>query len=135
MSTTINPSTANLVSASVNLTGKTPYELNSAAFGPVAASAIGVGQVVADAASTAVTFSEDALRKLSSGAHNAVTAVEGVLDDVEGSVGSAYDSVSEVVSDATSSIGKAASSLYGAIADITDQAADYTAQAVTAAVV
>lgn len=127
MSMTLTPSTASTVNASLRLTGKTPFELNSDAFGPVAASAIGLAQVAADAASSTVTFSEQALQSLSNTAHEAVNAVEDVASEVGQAVGTAYHSVTDAGSSAMSAVGQAASSLYGAIGDVADKTTAYAA--------
>ena len=138
MSMTLNPSTASVVNASLRLTGKTPFELNSDAFGPVAASAIGLAQVAADTAGATVNFSEQALQSLSNTAHGAVAAVEGAASDVGSAVSAAYHSVADAGSGAASAVGRAASSLYNAIGDVADTTTSYAAigaQAVGAALV
>lgn len=127
MSMTLNPSTVSTVSASLRLTGKTPFELNSDAFGPVAASAIGLAQVAADAAGSTVTFSEQAWQSLSDSAHEAVSAVEGAASEVGHAVGAACQTVADAGSSAMSAVGQAASSLYSAVGDVADKTTAYAA--------
>jgi len=97
----INPSTACTV-ASPPRPG--PYEINSKAFGPVAASAIGVAQAIGDAASSVCSFSSegldalgDAAKAVYDGAASAVHQVEDIAGSIVGGVESAAGTVAGYV--------------------------------------
>lgn len=161
MSVNFNPSNTSTPSASVCRTGKTPFELNSDAYGPVAASVIGAAEAAVNLAGSTVTFSDKALQQLTTSAHEAASTVEeaahGVgqwLSDgvhevesgvqqlgtlasdgyhsVESAIGSVVDGVTDAADTAASRVGHAVSSVYGAVGDAAGQAASYAALGVQA---
>lgn len=83
--------------------GKRPapsaFELNSARFGPVAASAIGVAQATVPAASAVVSFSQAALKELSDAAEGVSDAVGEAVDFVEDGVSSLADGIVSLAHD------------------------------------
>ena len=164
MSVNFNPSNTSTQSTSVcraGRAGKTPFELNSDAYGPVAASVIGAAEAAANAASSTVTFSDKALQQLTTSAHDAVSTVEDAahsvgqwLSDgvhevesgvqqlgtlasdgyhsVEAAIGSVVDGVTDAADSAASRVGHAVSSVYAALGVTLGQAASYAALGVQA---
>lgn len=121
MSVNFNPSGNGNMNVPVCRAGKTPFEVNSDAYGPVAASVIGVAEAAANAASATVSFSDQALHRLSGSVQDAIGSVEDGCHRVESAVESA-----------ASRVGNAVSSAYGAVGDAAGQAAAYATLGVQA---
>ena len=86
------------------------FEVNTAKYGPVAASAIGVAQAAVPAASSVVSFSQAAMKELGAAADSVsdtVGAAVAVYDQgvkLAHSVESAADAVGDVVGSATGAV-------------------------------
>lgn len=103
------------------------YETNAALFGPVAASALGVAQAAAPAASAVVTFSQAAMKELASAADSvsdtvgdAVDFVEDGLSSVAGAAVAVYDQgvkLAQSVENAADAVGDVVGSATGAVTD------------------
>lgn len=155
MSVNLNPSTyVSDVFSSKPLRGS--FKENSDAFGPVAATAIGVAQAAAGVADSTVTIGSQALQGLSDAATYTVRTVGDSVEDAVHLVGdgigqvqdgahhlkqmagegvdalehaaeSAYDGVADFVEDAAHSIGHAATALYDSVGSGVSTLAGYAA--------
>lgn len=132
MSVNFNPSGNGNMNVPVCRAGKTPFEVNSDAYGPVAASVIGVAEAAANAASATVSFSDQALHRLSGSVQDAIGSVEDGCHRVESAVESVVDGVTDAADAAASRVGNAVSSAYGAVGDAAGQAAAYATLGVQA---
>lgn len=92
-------------------TKQSTFERNSDAYGPVAASVIGLGEAFANGASATVSFSEKALGKLNDSIHEAGGAISHGIDEVENTVEHAYDSVADAASSVYDAASNAGSNL------------------------
>jgi hypothetical protein len=114
-------------SAACKRTAPSAFEVNTAMYGPVAASAIGVAQAAAPAASSVVSFSQAALKELASAADSvsdtvgdAVDFVGEGLSSVAGAAVAAYDQgvkLAHSVENAADAVGDVVGSATGAVTD------------------
>lgn len=104
------------------------FEVNSKAFGPTAAAAIGVAAKAADVASATVSFSSDGLQRLASeigGAWDgAVDAVGDAVDSVEDGIASLGHGAMDMVTDAYQSVEDGVESVADSVEHAYDEAAD-----------
>lgn len=94
-------STINTSSASY-AAGLSPYEINTRAYGPVVASAIGVVDGASEAASAVYNFSAEGLQKLSDSISGGVDSVTSTFSDAATAVSNGVESVVSTVTDVAS---------------------------------
>jgi hypothetical protein len=138
---------ASSVEASAAKKTPTAFEINSAQFGPAAATAIGLTaaatDVMATAASATYSFSSDGLKKLSDLVGDAAQGVEGAVTglgdelssigrDAEAEVKKAYGAVSDSVSSVASAVGEAASFVKDEVVSAADAAGQLLAGGISA---
>jgi len=88
---------------------KTNFETNSQAYGPVAASIVGVGDAIVDGASALVSISEEGLQKLGDSIGSGVDSIE-----------NAFSEAGQEVSDAATSVENSAVNLYHEVAQMAE---------------
>jgi len=136
-------STINTSSASYQA-GLSPYEINTKAYGPVVASAIGVVDGASEAASAVYNFSAESLQKLSDSISGGVDSVTSTFSDAATAVSNGVESVVSTVSDAASeglqavedlgsSVTSTASEVTSAVTDALSSATSTVTDAVSSA--
>ena len=118
-SSTVKPAQTNFVS-------------NVAAYGPVAASAIGVAEVAPSGASAVFNFSAESLAKLGDAVEAGYDAIGDAFDDAGSLVGDALDGVESAVSDAVNQVEDGVTNLYTEIADMAESGLDAIGDAASA---
>lgn len=103
---------------------QTNFVSNVAAYGPVAASAIGVAEVAPSGASAVFNFSAESLAKLGDAAQAGVDAVGNAVNDFETMVGDAVDSVETAVCDAVTQVENGVTDLYKEVSDLASSGMD-----------
>ncbi len=112
MSVTFNPSSYVTDTGACKST-KTTFERNSDAYGPVAATAIGIADAATNGASSTVTISEHAINKLADTAHD----VGGVINHGVSEVESGLQSVGHAINDGFHEAGHAVEHAYDEVKD------------------
>jgi len=138
-------SSSNIAASGVKKT-PTAFDINSAEFGPTAATAIGVAATATDAVGSTVSFSKEGLSKLVDMADSAVDSVENAISgagkelstlghDIADEFKKAYGAVEHTASSVVSAVEDAASTVENAVssaASAVGDAATYVKDGVSA---
>ena len=103
--------------------GLSPYEINTKAYGPVVASAIGVVDGASEAASAVYNFSAESLQALSDSISGGVDSVTSTLSDAATAVS---DSVESVVNTVTEAASEGLQAVEGLGTSVSDTASEVT---------
>lgn len=108
------------------------FERNSKMFGPAAASAIGLAEAGAEAASTTVSLSQQALDGISDAASEVVSFVEDGYHAVGKLAADAYDEVQSLAQETVDAVGDAAEAVVDAVDSGVSTVAGYAMAGVNA---